>query len=213
MDVSRRHPANQRLCSAVESMSSTKQKAFNSYLLQLETAHYGSSVSDSVSIFRAELCTVLDTKVRAQSALINRYQRSGSCTLKARAKVKEHPNSWLQISVSFYTTLQQCRPCGVLHVQHQKDLKQIKTIFSFIKMHQITVRTRKWSLAVMKVSVSHETAAPPTSRRFRTRVGLLFFTAKFFYCHHLYGRIRSGFVGQVCVHIQGLWLQFSVMLS
>lgn len=31
-------------------------------------------------------------------------------------------------------------------------------------MHQITVRTQKWSLAVMKVSVSHETAAPPTSR-------------------------------------------------
>lgn len=47
----------------------------------------------------------------------------------------------------------------------------------------------------------------------RTRVSLLFFTAKFFYCHHLYGRIRFGFVGQVCVHIQGLWLQFSVMLS
>lgn len=54
------------------------QSQANSYLLQLEAAHYGTSMSECLSIFRPELCRALDTKVRTQSAFINRHHLLGT---------------------------------------------------------------------------------------------------------------------------------------
>ncbi len=112
-------PAWQWSCSTVE--CETRAQASNSYLLRLEAAHYGSTVSECVSIFRPELCRALDTKVRTQSAFKNRHQLSGTCTLKASAKVTGRSGHWHQISVSFYTTSKQ-RAVLTSHLQIQHSL-------------------------------------------------------------------------------------------
>lgn len=71
-----------------------KAQASDSYLIQLEAAHYSSSLSECVSIFRPERCTVLDTKVRTQSAFINRHQHPENSTLNTltTAKVTQRPD-------------------------------------------------------------------------------------------------------------------------
>lgn len=73
-------------------------KASGSYLPQIETAHYGCTVSGCVSIFRPELCWAPVTKVRTQSAFIN----IDVATLKAStlAKITACPDHWYQCVVS-----------------------------------------------------------------------------------------------------------------
>lgn len=59
----------------------------NRYLQQLQ-AHYGTTVSGCVSIFRAELLQAPGYKVRTRSAFINRYWLTRACTFNVGAKLR-----------------------------------------------------------------------------------------------------------------------------